>query len=186
MNVGANLLTLKREAQAAVTATVDRELKDADRWVLAYFAGCILVIGGFLVFAAGVTALISLVTHLGDPVIKGFGAGTAYTTGGALIVAVGVYVFKTPSSATSRDSEWARLKVVQDTAYVNYKALLESEMSTYGIDVETISARNNYMDTDYAFTALRNGNPIDVNVREFNDEIVFMLNGERMKKSVTV
>jgi hypothetical protein len=42
------------------------------------------------------------------------------------------------------------------------------------------------MEANYEFTALRNGEPIDVTVRDFNNEIVFMLNGERMQKPVAV
>jgi hypothetical protein len=180
MGIGNELHSLKQNALAAKEAAFDRQHRGAGLFLLSWFSAFILLLVGFGYVMSGVVALAGSSRIGGDtnPVIL-FGIGV-------VAFAVGIFLFHLPSIVTSKDKERQRLTEVASTATEGYSHTLMAELATYGIDTESRSDRTDFMDADYEFTALRNGDPVDITVRDFNHEVVFMLNGERLQKTVTV
>lgn len=169
MGIGNELLELKRAAQSAQLASAERRLRGAGWFLLSWLVGGITVMSG-LVFAFRGLRHDSLMLFVGS----------------AAAFAAGIFLFFLPQLIENADKELKRLNKIASEAADSYLNALLAEAATYGIDHEVRSERTNFMDPDYEFTSLRNGEPLDVTIREFNDEIVFMLNGERMQKPVTV
>lgn len=69
-----------------------------------------------------------------------------------------------------------------ETTTDEYLRVLMIEANSYGVDMTTMELRSDLLDDSLEFTALRNGNAVDIAVREFQNEVVFMMNGERLRK----
>lgn len=177
MSNGFELMSLKQNAFASHNAVKNREERGV--W---WFFGCWLI--ALVAGAAGFTTIM-----YGLLSFARFSAYSAYEPflrvgSGVALMALAVLAYYAPFAIRSRDKELNRLESLKETAYSTYHQALIEEIASYGVDTTTIKDRTNYKDGDYDFTALRNGDPIDVIAREYNNEIVFMLNGERMKKPV--
>lgn len=80
----------------------------------------------------------------------------------------------------------ARIKALEEektSAQDEYWEALTSEMREYGIDTSSMESRSYVHDDSHEFTALRNGVVSDITVRVFGNEVVLMMNGERMTKN---
>lgn len=169
MAIGNDLLELKNAATSAACAADERDGRGAGWFILSWLAG----------FAAGMTGIGLILSTL----LRG---DLWFAAGGVVLIALSVGFFKLPTMIQRADKELTRLNEVSAAAHKVYFDATLAEAVAYGIDVETRTDHTDYMEDAYEFTALRNGDPIDVTVRDFNKEIVFMLNGERMQKPVTV
>lgn len=84
----------------------------------------------------------------------------------------------------------ARVKSSKETLIIDtekkasdaYLRALLTEANSYGVDMTTMALRSDILDDSLEFTALRKDNVVDISVREFRNEIVFMMNGERLHK----
>lgn len=182
MSTGNELLTMKNAFHAVSRAAYEREMRGSGWTMLSWLAavggigvGLVLTISGL----GGISGTYSNLTHTQEQGIMHLIIGVA---SGAL----GWFVFELPFIVQKRDKELYRLETAADESMKNYQEALEGEIASYGIDVSTIVDHTDSLTDNYEFTAARNGEPIDVTARVFNNEIVFMLNGERMQKPVSV
>jgi hypothetical protein len=180
MSIGNELHSLKQNALAAKGAASDRRDRGTGWFLFSWFGAFILLLVGFAYVISGVGAL------AGSSKLVGDGNPVIFLGIGVIAFAVGIFLFHLPSLVTNNDKELQRLTEVASTATDGYFHTLMAELATYGIDTESRSDRTEFMDVDYEFTALRNGDPVDITVRDFKHEVVFMLNGERLQKTVTV
>lgn len=171
MATGNELHVMKHEAESAQAEASNRWTRHGGLFLLSWFAGLLLITAAMILIMGGLTE---------KPL------GFAQVIVGVVLVPVSIEMFLLPSQLEKMDKELKRLREVASASCDAYFAALMVEAASYGIDTETRSERTEYMDNNFEFTALRNGEPIDVTVRDFNTEIVFMLNGERMSKLVTV
>lgn len=183
MTIGATLMSLKQEARAAHHASEDRGGRGAGWFLLGWLTGLVAIGGGLLALLIGIATVSGKETNVA---LANAELGWVAVGGGIGLFALDYFLFRLPSIVTSRDKVLTKLRHSERTAYNAYFSALKVELATYGIDTDSIKNRTDYMTDDYEFTAIRNGDPIDVNVREFGNEIVFMLNGERMQKPVSV
>lgn len=183
MTTGATLMSLKQEAYAAHTAAENRENRGVGWFLLIWLAALISLAGGITAVLVSAATIGGRESNLA---LHDVGLGWAVAGGGVGLIALGYFMFRLPSIITSRDKVLTKLRDAEQGAYDTYSNALKAELATYGVDTTTMNERTDFKKSDYDFTALRNGDPIDVNVREFENEIIFMLNGERMQKPVTV
>lgn len=169
MGIGHELLELKNTARSARKAASERSYRGAEWFLLAWLAGG-------LALSSSLVLVLRLVRAISPELV----------IGAVATLAVGVFMFYLPGLIKRADKELDRLNKIESDAAASYLNALLAEATTYGIEHGVRSERTDFMDSDYEFTSLRNGDPLDVTVREFNYEIVFMLNGERMQKPVTV
>jgi hypothetical protein len=77
-------------------------------------------------------------------------------------------------------------EAAEASALAEYTSALRTEMTAFGIDVSTVVEHSDLIQPVYSFTALRNGIASDISIKDFSGDIIFMMNGERMRKSAAV
>lgn len=171
MSTGRELLTLKRSSQSAEAALEKYKRGRSElRLGAVALAVVLLVFGGSVSVAA---------FHLADSGVLTIGVGC--------VASAALLLFAAFVSLTSKtDKKKAKLEQDDEDASISYLSALWTELASYGVETKTIEQRTDRHSESYEITAVRNGSPIDVSVREFNDELIFMLNGERMSKPVSV
>jgi hypothetical protein len=179
MTAGETLMSLKKDVNAAFIAYHDRSMRHSGWFVLAWALALAAVFFGLLCVMQGIGGFAPTPTMSRVE-------GLIHIAAGVVVFGLSYLLFRTPSIVNSRDKELSRLSAAETAAHNTYHQALWTEIDSYGIDTATIMNHTEHMEANYEFTALRNGEPIDVTVRDFNNEIVFMLNGERMQKPVAV
>lgn len=181
MSNGTSLMNLKMNAKAARANVLSHEKKREPLYDTAVILGIVLCALGVVALMVGL-GFLNASSALGKEPTVGF----CFIAGAITLGLIGTLGVRLPSILRSRDKELAELKAEEVNTREGYRLSLVSEASTYGINTSTMRNRSDVMDSDYEFTALRGDVPIDVTIRDFRDEIVFMLNGERMQKPVSV
>lgn len=164
-----NLLTLKREAKSAKSAWEKRKRRRFE----------LRTIVPVMLLAAGPVCIPNAIRYAEQQDQFGFVFWTAVSvlTFGTILAMI----------CWRGDKKETALKEANDTAVNAYMNALWTEAASCGIDItSTITQRTEPLSDSYEITALRNGNPVDVVAREYDGEIVFMLNGERMKPGSSI
>lgn len=169
MSISHDLLVLKNTSVNAANVRDRYETQRFDIGFMAALSSLIFGVIGGAITAAGI--------FREDASTIGVGIFSLVAFAGAVALA-GVHLIGKGNTTSLRETAV--------TTHAAYVSALNAEMGEYGIDPQTISARTTDHDSSYEFSALRNGVLSDVSVREFGNELAFMMNGERMQKPVTV
>lgn len=164
-----NLVTLKHEAQAANRQFLMRQRTRGD----------FRVIGPMLSIPLAFVGVGNIQIGLRDGTPLSIVLGVALASVTLLVVLTAIF--------WKGGKKEADLKVQHDAATNAYLSALWTEAASYGIDITSpITQRTQPLDEAYEITAMRHGVPVDITVREYNNGMLFMLNGQHMSKQEEV
>lgn len=166
------LYALKQEAKSA-RKNLDDSKRNRWEWTVLYPP----IISP--IFVVSVLLVITCIRISASPIYLSMSVAVTVSTGIILAISIKKAVWRSKKELTIEQEE--------EKAFRAYSRALTAEAEdSYGVDMTTASLRSSLLDDSTEFTAIRKGKMVDIAVRDYNGEIVFMMNGKNLTRKPRV